>query len=124
MSSQRRPVAFTSSPAILHALSLCHDQRVNQIQLLARKISSRIAAAQGHLGQKVSCSMGRNNERVEIRAPDVWALGEYAGSPQFTYVSSTIFRSLAGLPAENPLLRIRRRHPSTPKRTQRCGQAD
>lgn len=29
----------------------------------------------------------RTNERLEASAPDVWALGECAGSPQFTHVS-------------------------------------
>ncbi len=38
--------------------------------------------------------MGRNNERLEIRAPDVWALGEYVG-PQFTYVSFDDFRIIS-----------------------------
>jgi pyruvate/2-oxoglutarate dehydrogenase complex dihydrolipoamide dehydrogenase (E3) component len=34
---------------------------------------------------------GRNyirvNERLETNVPDVWAIGECAGSPQFTHVS-------------------------------------
>jgi pyruvate/2-oxoglutarate dehydrogenase complex dihydrolipoamide dehydrogenase (E3) component len=32
------------------------------------------------------------NERLETSAPDVWALGECAGSPQFTHVSEDDFR--------------------------------
>ena len=32
------------------------------------------------------------NERLETSAPDVWALGECAGSPQFTHVSVDDFR--------------------------------
>jgi len=32
------------------------------------------------------------NERLETSAPDVWALGECAGSPQFTHVSFDDFR--------------------------------
>ena len=32
------------------------------------------------------------NDRLEIRAPAVWALGECAGSPQFTHVSEDDFR--------------------------------
>ena len=32
------------------------------------------------------------NERLETTAPDVWALGECAGSPQFTHVSEDDFR--------------------------------
>jgi len=34
----------------------------------------------------------RVNERLETTAPDVWALGECAGSPQFTHVSVDDFR--------------------------------
>ena len=34
----------------------------------------------------------RVNERLETTAPDVWALGESAGSPQFTHVSVDDFR--------------------------------
>ena len=34
----------------------------------------------------------RVNERLETSAPDVWALGECAGSPQFTHVSVDDFR--------------------------------
>jgi pyruvate/2-oxoglutarate dehydrogenase complex dihydrolipoamide dehydrogenase (E3) component len=41
------------------------------------------------------------NERLETSAPDVWAIGECAGSPQFTHVSFDDFRvirdNLAGL---------------------------
>jgi pyruvate/2-oxoglutarate dehydrogenase complex dihydrolipoamide dehydrogenase (E3) component len=32
------------------------------------------------------------NDRLETSAPDVWALGECAGSPQFTHVSEDDFR--------------------------------
>jgi pyruvate/2-oxoglutarate dehydrogenase complex dihydrolipoamide dehydrogenase (E3) component len=32
------------------------------------------------------------NERLETTAPDVWALGEVAGSPQFTHISFDDFR--------------------------------
>jgi pyruvate/2-oxoglutarate dehydrogenase complex dihydrolipoamide dehydrogenase (E3) component len=32
------------------------------------------------------------NERLETTAPGVWALGEVAGSPQFTHVSVDDFR--------------------------------
>ncbi len=34
----------------------------------------------------------RVNERLETTAPDVWAVGDCAGSPQFTHVSSDDFR--------------------------------
>ena len=34
----------------------------------------------------------RVNERLETAAPDVWAIGECAGSPQFTHVSVDDFR--------------------------------
>ncbi|MDR5815732.1 FAD-dependent oxidoreductase [Caballeronia sp. LZ033] len=34
----------------------------------------------------------RVNERLESSAPDVWAIGEVAGSPQFTHVSVDDFR--------------------------------
>lgn len=34
----------------------------------------------------------RVNERLEATAPDVWAMGECAGSPQFTHVSHDDFR--------------------------------
>jgi pyruvate/2-oxoglutarate dehydrogenase complex dihydrolipoamide dehydrogenase (E3) component len=34
----------------------------------------------------------RVNERLETTAPDVWAIGECAGSPQFTHVSIDDFR--------------------------------
>jgi pyruvate/2-oxoglutarate dehydrogenase complex dihydrolipoamide dehydrogenase (E3) component len=32
------------------------------------------------------------NDRLETSAPDVWAVGECAGSPQFTHVSEDDFR--------------------------------
>jgi pyruvate/2-oxoglutarate dehydrogenase complex dihydrolipoamide dehydrogenase (E3) component len=32
------------------------------------------------------------NERLETSAPDVWALGECAGSPQFTHVAGDDYR--------------------------------
>ena len=34
----------------------------------------------------------RVNDRLETTAPDVWAIGECAGSPQFTHVSEDDFR--------------------------------
>jgi pyruvate/2-oxoglutarate dehydrogenase complex dihydrolipoamide dehydrogenase (E3) component len=34
----------------------------------------------------------RVNDRLETSAPDVWALGECAGSPQFTHISEDDFR--------------------------------
>src|SRR5262249_56776426 len=34
----------------------------------------------------------RVNERLETTASDVWAMGECAGSPQFTHVSNDDFR--------------------------------
>src|SRR5215470_10376440 len=34
----------------------------------------------------------RVNERLETSAPDVWAMGECAGSPQFTHVAEDDFR--------------------------------
>jgi pyruvate/2-oxoglutarate dehydrogenase complex dihydrolipoamide dehydrogenase (E3) component len=34
----------------------------------------------------------RVNERLETSAPDVWALGECAGTPQFTHISEDDFR--------------------------------
>jgi pyruvate/2-oxoglutarate dehydrogenase complex dihydrolipoamide dehydrogenase (E3) component len=34
----------------------------------------------------------RVNERLETTAPDVWAIGECAGSPQFTHISDDDFR--------------------------------
>src|SRR5207244_6776602 len=34
----------------------------------------------------------RVNERLETSAPEVWAIGECAGSPQFTHVSIDDFR--------------------------------
>ena len=34
----------------------------------------------------------RVNERLETTAPAVWAMGECAGSPQFTHVSHDDFR--------------------------------
>jgi pyruvate/2-oxoglutarate dehydrogenase complex dihydrolipoamide dehydrogenase (E3) component len=44
----------------------------------------------------------RVNDRLETSAPGVWAIGECAGSPQFTHVSADDFRvirdNLAGVP--------------------------
>jgi pyruvate/2-oxoglutarate dehydrogenase complex dihydrolipoamide dehydrogenase (E3) component len=34
----------------------------------------------------------RVNERLETTAPDIWAIGDCAGSPQFTHVSTDDFR--------------------------------
>ena len=36
------------------------------------------------------------NDRLETTAPDVWAIGECAGSPQFTHVSVDDFRIILG----------------------------
>jgi pyruvate/2-oxoglutarate dehydrogenase complex dihydrolipoamide dehydrogenase (E3) component len=36
------------------------------------------------------------NDRLETSAPDVWAIGECAGSPQFTHVSEDDFRIIWG----------------------------
>jgi pyruvate/2-oxoglutarate dehydrogenase complex dihydrolipoamide dehydrogenase (E3) component len=33
----------------------------------------------------------RVNERLETTAPGVWAMGEWAGSPQFTHVAGNNF---------------------------------
>ncbi len=38
----------------------------------------------------------RVNERLETTAPDVWAIGDCAGSPQFTHVSVDDFRIIRG----------------------------
>jgi pyruvate/2-oxoglutarate dehydrogenase complex dihydrolipoamide dehydrogenase (E3) component len=38
----------------------------------------------------------RVNERLETTAPEVWAIGECAGSPQFTHVSVDDFRIIRG----------------------------
>lgn len=38
----------------------------------------------------------RVNDRLEMSAPDVWAIGECAGSPQFTHVSFDDFRVIRG----------------------------
>ena len=38
------------------------------------------------------CGFVRVNERLETSAPDVWALGECAGSPMFTHISEDDFR--------------------------------
>src|SRR6201982_1232126 len=38
----------------------------------------------------------RVNDRLETSAPDVWALGECAGSPQFTHISHDDFRIVRG----------------------------
>jgi pyruvate/2-oxoglutarate dehydrogenase complex dihydrolipoamide dehydrogenase (E3) component len=38
----------------------------------------------------------RVNDRLETTAPDVWAIGECAGSPQFTHVSFDDFRVIQG----------------------------
>jgi pyruvate/2-oxoglutarate dehydrogenase complex dihydrolipoamide dehydrogenase (E3) component len=43
----------------------------------------------------------RVNERLETSAPDVWALGECAGSPQFTHISEDDFRIVRGNLAGN-----------------------
>jgi pyruvate/2-oxoglutarate dehydrogenase complex dihydrolipoamide dehydrogenase (E3) component len=37
-------------------------------------------------------ALGHVNERLETTAPEVWAIGECAGSPQFTHVSFDDFR--------------------------------
>jgi pyruvate/2-oxoglutarate dehydrogenase complex dihydrolipoamide dehydrogenase (E3) component len=48
------------------------------------------------------------NERLETSAPDVWAIGECAGSPQFTHVSFDDFRIIsANLSGENRTKRDR-----------------
>jgi pyruvate/2-oxoglutarate dehydrogenase complex dihydrolipoamide dehydrogenase (E3) component len=48
------------------------------------------------------------NDRLETSAPDVWAIGEAAGSPQFTHVSFDDFRIIsANLSAGNRTKRDR-----------------
>jgi pyruvate/2-oxoglutarate dehydrogenase complex dihydrolipoamide dehydrogenase (E3) component len=48
------------------------------------------------------------NDRLETTAPDVWAIGECAGSPQFTHVSEDDFRVIrANLAGENRTTRDR-----------------
>lgn len=39
-----------------------------------------------------SCGYVKVNERLETTAPDVWAMGDCAGSPQFTHVAFDDFR--------------------------------
>ena len=48
--------------------------------------ADRLAADQGGV-QLDERGYIRVNERLETTAPDVWAMGECAGSPQFTHVS-------------------------------------
>ena len=38
------------------------------------------------------CGYIKVNERLETTAPGVWAIGEVAGSPQFTHISVDDFR--------------------------------
>ena len=45
------------------------------------------------------------NDRLETSAPGVWALGECAGSPQFTHVASTTFASSATTSPAEPARR-------------------
>jgi len=50
----------------------------------------------------------RVNERLETSAPEVWAIGECAGSPQFTHVSADDFRIIKdNLAGENRSTRDR-----------------
>jgi pyruvate/2-oxoglutarate dehydrogenase complex dihydrolipoamide dehydrogenase (E3) component len=41
------------------------------------------------------------NERLQTTAPGVWAIGEVAGSPQFTHISIDGKRAIAGKTARS-----------------------
>src|SRR5262245_41825081 len=56
--------------------------------------AARLRAAHTGARRKTIASAAdiRVNERLETSAPEVWALGECAGSPQFTHISEDDFR--------------------------------
>ena len=58
--------------------------------------SDRFAADESNLAEFLNVKRGRGyirvNGRLETSAPDVWAVGECAGSPQFTHIAEDDFR--------------------------------
>jgi pyruvate/2-oxoglutarate dehydrogenase complex dihydrolipoamide dehydrogenase (E3) component len=65
----------------------------SDILVAAGRIPNTAGLGLGEIGVEVN-DRGyiRVNERLETSAPDVWALGECAGSPQFTHISEDDFR--------------------------------
>jgi pyruvate/2-oxoglutarate dehydrogenase complex dihydrolipoamide dehydrogenase (E3) component len=71
------------------------DQRIDGSDILVA--AGRIPNTEGIGLQSAGVELdGRGyikvNDRLETTAPDVWALGECAGSPQFTHISEDDFR--------------------------------
>ena len=65
----------------------------SDILVAAGRVPNTAGIGLGEVGIELN-SRGyiRVNERLETSAPDVWALGECAGSPQFTHISEDDFR--------------------------------
>ena len=65
----------------------------SDILVAAGRVPNTAGIGLGDVGVELN-SRGyiRVNERLETTAPDVWALGECAGSPQFTHISEDDFR--------------------------------
>jgi pyruvate/2-oxoglutarate dehydrogenase complex dihydrolipoamide dehydrogenase (E3) component len=71
------------------------EQRIDGSDILVA--AGRIPNTSGVGLEEVGIELGgrgyiRVNGRLETSAPDVWALGECAGSPQFTHISEDDFR--------------------------------
>jgi pyruvate/2-oxoglutarate dehydrogenase complex dihydrolipoamide dehydrogenase (E3) component len=77
------------------ARSAAGDRRIEASDMLVA--AGRIPNTDGIGLEKLGVELDnrryiRVNERLETTAPDVWAIGECAGSPQFTHVSVDDFR--------------------------------
>jgi len=77
------------------ARSAAGDRRIEASDMLVA--AGRIPNTSGIGLEKLGVELDnhgyiRVNERLETTAPDVWAIGECAGSPQFTHVSVDDFR--------------------------------
>jgi pyruvate/2-oxoglutarate dehydrogenase complex dihydrolipoamide dehydrogenase (E3) component len=70
-----------------------HKVAGNDILVAAGRIPNTADTGLDKMGVELDAhGFVRVNEQLETSAPDVWALGECAGSPQFTHVSADDFR--------------------------------
>jgi pyruvate/2-oxoglutarate dehydrogenase complex dihydrolipoamide dehydrogenase (E3) component len=91
-----RQVDGLSSQKIRVAIEIGHDQKtIEGTDLLVA--TGRIANTQGIGLERAGIELDARgyikvNERLETTAPGVWAMGDCAGSPQFTHVAFDDFR--------------------------------
>ena len=81
-----------SVPDRAHPLRRAKDEG-SDIFLTAGRVPNTVGSGLEETGVELDAhGYIRVNERLETTAPNVWAIGECAGSPQFTHVSIDDFR--------------------------------